>query len=248
MKKRNVQYERCLIVYIDILGFRQKIETQSANHISRCIRMITEAVEPGRFKSIFPKLSREHFVNFSDLCVLWFPLESDRFLPPTGWLTSQILKIVHAQSWLLFDEELLIRGGITIGELAKSYGQIFGPGFVRAYELESKHAEYPRVLVDQCVLDELYRNPRLCVHDPDTDAGYLKAMLRKDTDGKLFVDYLRVVADELDNPEDYPGYLAKHRALINRRLKEFIEPSRVREKYEWLSRYHDKTVEEMVRR
>ena len=35
MKKRNVQYERCLIVYIDILGFRQKIETQSANHISR---------------------------------------------------------------------------------------------------------------------------------------------------------------------------------------------------------------------
>ena len=56
MKKRNVQYERCLIVYIDILGFSQKIETQSANHISRCIRMITEAVEPGRFKSIFPKL------------------------------------------------------------------------------------------------------------------------------------------------------------------------------------------------
>jgi hypothetical protein len=86
------------------------------------------------------------------------------------------------------------------------------------------------------------------VHDPDTDAGYLKAMLRKDTDGKLFVDYLRVVADELDNPEDYPGYLAKHRALINRRLKEFIEPSRVREKYEWLSRYHDKTVEEMAPR
>ena len=44
MKKRNVRYERCLIVHIDILGFRQKI----ANHISRCILMITEAVEPGR--------------------------------------------------------------------------------------------------------------------------------------------------------------------------------------------------------
>jgi hypothetical protein len=144
--------------------------------------------------------------------------------------TSQILKIVHAQSWLIFDEELLIRGGITIGKLAKSYGQIYGPGLVRAYELESKHAEYPRVLVDQCVLDELYRNPTLCVHDPDTDAGNLKAMLRKDPDGKFFVDYQRVVVDELDNPEDYPGYLAKHRALIDRRLKEFKKPSRVREK------------------
>ena len=161
-------------------------------------------------------------------------------LPPTGWLTSQILKIVHAQSWLLFDEELLIRGGITIGELAKSYGQIFGSGLVRAYELESKHAEHPRVLVGQCVIDELYRNPRLCVHDPDADAGYLMAMLCEDTDGKFFVDYLRVVADELDNPEDYPEYLAKHRAFIDRQLKAFKEPSRVREKYEWLSQYHKK--------
>ena len=248
MKKRNIQYERCLIVYIDILGFRQKIETQSANHISRCIRMIAEAVEPGRFKSTFPKLPREHFVNFSDLCVLWFPLESERFLPPAGWLTSQILKIVHAQSWLLFDEELLIRGGITIGDIAKSYGQIFGPGLVRAYELESKHADYPRVLVDTVVLDELYRNPKLCVHDADTDVKYLNTMLHKDTDGKLFVDYLRVIADELDNPEDYPGYLAKHRDFIDRRLKEFKQPSRIREKYEWLSRYHDKTVNKMSRR
>ena len=127
MKKRNVQYERCLIVYIDILGFKQKIDTESPNHISRCIRVIAEAVEPHRFKSTFPKLPRENFVNFSDLCVLWFSLEDDKKLPLVGWLTSQILKIVQAQSWLLFDEELLIRGGVTIGPLAKSYGQIFGP-------------------------------------------------------------------------------------------------------------------------
>jgi len=92
--------------------------------------MIAEAVEPTRFKSKFPKLPRENFVNLSDLCVLWFPLESDEKLPPIGRLTSQILKIVHTQSWLLFDEELLIRGGVTIGALAKSYGQIFGPGLV----------------------------------------------------------------------------------------------------------------------
>jgi len=242
MKKRHVQYERCLIVYIDILGFKQKIETQSANHISRCIRMIAEAVKPMRFKSKFPRLPRENFVNFSDLCVLWFQLECDKKLPPVGWLTAQILRIVHAQSSLLFDEELLIRGGITIGSLAKSYGQIFGPGLVRAYELESKYAKYPRVLVDESLLDEFHRNPKLCVHDPDTDASYVKAMLQTDTDGKLFVDYLRVIADELDDPAEYPNYLAKHEAFINRRLEEFKEKPSIREKYEWLCRYHDETV------
>jgi len=242
MKKRDVQYERCLIVYIDILGFKQKIDTESANHISRCIRIIKEAVEPYRFKTTLPKLPPENFVNFSDLCVLWLPLEDEKKWAPAGWVTSQILKIVHAQSWLLFDEQLLIRGGVTIGPLAKSYGQIFGPGLVRAYELESKQAKYPRVLVDECVIEEFYRNRRLCVHDPKTDAAYLRDMLQKDTDGKLFVDYLRVVAGELDDPSAYPGHMAKLRGFIDQRLREFAGIESVHEKYEWLSRYHNKTL------
>lgn len=246
MKKRDVRYERCLIVYIDILGFRQKIETQSANHISRCIRIIAEAVEPDQFKTKFPLLPKENFVNFSDLCVLWFPLEDEKKLPPVGWLTSQILKIVHAQSSLLFDEELLIRGGVTIGPLAKSYGQIFGQGLVRAYELESKHARYPRILVDDCVFEEFSRNPRLCIHDPTTDAAYLKGLLQKDKDGHFFVDYLRVVASELDDPSAYLGHMAKLRNFIDLRLNEFAHIEPVREKYEWLSRYHDRTLKKCL--
>lgn len=245
MRKRNVQYERCLVVYVDILGFKQKIDTESANHISRCIRIIAEAVEPHRFKTAFPKMPRENFVNFSDLCVLWLPLEDEKKWAPVGWVTSQILKIVHAQSWLLFDEQLLIRGGVTIGPLAKSYGQIFGPGLVRAYELESKEAKYPRILVDKCVIEEFDRNPRLCVHDPKTDAAYLRGMLQKDADGKLFVDYLRVVAGELDDPSAYPGHMTKLRDFIDERLKEFAGNENVREKYEWLSRYHNKTLKKV---
>ena len=248
MKKRDVQYERCLIVYIDILGFKQKIDTRSANHISRCIRVIAEAVEPHPFKSTFPKLPRENFVNFSDLCVLWFSLEDPKTLPPVGWLNSHILKLVHAQSWLLFDEELLIRGGVTIGPLAKSYGQIFGPGLIRAYELESQQAKYPRILVDNCVVEEHHRNPGLCVSDPDTDAAYMKDMLRKDADGKLFVDYLRVIADELDDPGAYPGYMAKLHEFIDRKLAEFADNPSVREKYEWLLEYHSQTLKQLRRR
>jgi hypothetical protein len=242
MNKRNVQYERCLIVYIDILGFKEKIDTKSANHISRCIRVIAEAIEPYRFKSTLPKLPRENFVNFSDLCVLWFPLEDPKKLPPIGWLNSHILNLVHAQSWLLFDEELLIRGGVTIGPLAKSYGQIFGPGLIRAYDLESRHAKYPRILVDGCVLEEFHHNPGLCVNDPETDAGYMKDMLRKDTDGRLFVDFLRVMEYELDDPLAYPGCMSKLGVFIEKRLDEFADVPSVREKYEWLREYRAKTL------
>jgi hypothetical protein len=39
---------------------------------------------------------------------------------------------------LLFDEELLFRGGVMIGILAKSYGQVFGAGARQRPQLESK--------------------------------------------------------------------------------------------------------------
>lgn len=187
-------------------------------------------------------MPKENFVNFSDLCVLWFPLEDPKKLPPIGWLNSHILKLVHAQSSLLFDEELLIRGGVTIGPLAKSYGQIFGPGLIRAYELESQQAKYPRIPVDPCVLEEFHCNPGLCVHDPETDAGYMKEMLRKDSDGKLFVDYLRVMEHELDDPATYPGYMQNLRTFIDKRLEEFADVPPVREKYKWLREYRAKTL------
>ena len=81
MKKRNVQYERSLIVYIDISWDSNR---KSILGLRQYIRVIAEAVEPHRFKSTFPKLPRENFTNFSDLCVLWFSLEDPKKLPPAG--------------------------------------------------------------------------------------------------------------------------------------------------------------------
>jgi hypothetical protein len=60
----------------------------------------------------------------------------------------RLVAVVPSQSWLLFDEHLLIRSGVTIGPLVKSYGQSLGPELVRAHELESKEAKYPGILMN----------------------------------------------------------------------------------------------------
>ena len=83
--------------------------------------------------------------------------------------------------------------------------------------------------------------------DPDTDAGYMREMLQKDADGKLFVDYLRIAGDELDDPAAYPGYMVKLRDFIDRRLIEFADIPTVREKYEWLRDYHAETLRKLRR-
>ena len=42
----------------------------------------------------------------------------------------------------------LIRGGVTIGQISHSENTCFGPALVRAYQLESQFAFYPRVVLD----------------------------------------------------------------------------------------------------
>jgi hypothetical protein len=49
---------------------------------------------------------------------------------------------------------VLTRGGLTLGELIhEESGVLIGPAMVKAYELESKLAEFPRILIDQETAD-----------------------------------------------------------------------------------------------
>ena len=152
-KRRSVSYERSILTYIDILGFRNLIRTKTPNDISRSIRVVREAVEPRRFKSPFPDIPAQDFLNFSDLCIIRTPLARKNSFPAQGEVHSQILHMVHVQTNLLFDEGILLRGGITVGDVARSYGQLFGPAVIRGYTLESEVARFPRVVVGEEVLD-----------------------------------------------------------------------------------------------
>ena len=53
-------------------------------------------------------------------------------------------------------KEVFIRGAITIGELIHTEnGIIMGPALIEAYELESKFAKYPRIILSEKLLKHL---------------------------------------------------------------------------------------------
>jgi hypothetical protein len=227
--------------------FGELVRTKTAGEISRTIRIVKEAVQPRHLKTgsktKFREIPDEDFANFSDLSIISIPLRRTSHLPPRGRLYSQLIHLVHAQATLLADEGLLIRGGVTVGKLVKSWGQLFGPAIIRAYELESKIAKYPRIVVGKEVFDELAANAGLWVRDPKTDQKAVRGLLRKDDDGELFIDYLRIIWDELENPgADYEMLLARHSALIAKQLIRYSEVPAIRLKYEWMDRYHASTV------
>ena len=247
-KRRPVNYERSILTYLDILGFSELITNKSAGDISRSIRVVREAADPGRFKSPFKEISDVYFRNFSDLCIISKPITKKGKFPAMGEVHSQILHMVHVQIGLLFDEGILLRGGITVGDVALSYGQLFGPAVVRGYALESQVARFPRVIVGEEVLEELKINQALWVHDGKYDLKATKALLRRDFDGEYFVDYLLVMEEELDERGEYPALLEQHDEFIKRGVKRYKDNASILAKYKWLREYHRYTVKKWEQR
>ncbi|HEV3219034.1 MAG TPA: hypothetical protein VGZ48_04640 [Candidatus Acidoferrales bacterium] len=246
MKKKHVEYEMGLVTYVDILGFRELIRTKTAGEISRTIRVVKEAVQPHQSKFGFKKklsgVPDVDYVNFSDLSIVSTPVRRPKALP-LGSLVYQLIRLVHAQAILIADEGILIRGGITVGKLVKSWGQLFGPAIVRAYEIESKIAKSPRIVVGKEVFEELAINSGLWVHDRETEQESVRDLLRQDEDGELFIDYLRIIRNELDDPgSDYEIFLNRHREIIKRGLVRYARRPKIRKKYEWMERYHRATL------
>ena len=79
----------------------------------------------------------------------------------------------------------------------KSHKQLYGPGVIDAYRLESKTAMCPRIVVDRSVLYELAGHENLWIHDREEELSAVNGLVRKDErDGILYTDYLRVIQGE----------------------------------------------------
>ena len=85
-------------------------------------------------------------------------------------------------------------------------------------------------------------------HDANTEMRFIRTLIRRDSDGRYFVDYLRAISSEFDNPiPDYLKFLNMHGNLIKIGLRRFKSDKRVLEKYEWLKSYHNLTVTSQIR-
>lgn len=120
----------------------------------------------------------------------------------------------------------LLRGGITIGSLSIApvceCAMVWGKGLVHAHGIESKIAKYPRVVIDNCVVDYFRARPE-----------YMKEVrfrILEDTDGSYFLGYI-------DPDKACEESLPKHKCAVEKQL-ENGNPE-IKEKLEWLVDYHN---------
>ena len=124
----------------------------------------------------------------------------------------------------LIPEGVAIRGAVTIGDIVQSWGVVYGPAVVRAYELESVKGGPPRIVIDDKALS-LLQPPLDGERLADRELG-----LARQEGTALYLDYLNTLAKvELRSQNgDYPKFLRRFIAdFIRRCLAKYGEKPEV---------------------
>lgn len=231
------EYRACIVTFLDILGFKAMIAKMTAQQVGSVLALL------GRISDGEVKASEDwpaglaRTIAFSDSIVRVCPIDGQ---DPSGSFFHELMALVRIQCEVAH-RGIFIRGGMTVGDVHFSGTTIFGPGLVRAYEMESQFASYPRIVIDPSVLEAYVTNPvmRGGLHTLDEDGEYTGKLMRVSDDGLHFVDYLRAFERELDDPDKYPELLRIHRDMIVKASSEAKGFSNIKQKYSWLAHYHN---------
>jgi hypothetical protein len=161
--------------------------------------------------------------QFSDSIILSADASAD-------WAFENILSTTMFLIIELAAHGILLRGGITRGEIYHKENLAFGPAFIRAYRLEQA-AGTPRIILDA----EIEKTASW----PDSMSegeinGFLDKRIPRDYDGWRFVDYFSsAIEGEFD---EVPEGLALHRKRLRKLVAKHTsekDPSLI-SKFGWL--------------
>lgn len=243
-------YEPCIVSFIDVLGFRDLLATRHAHDIRDVLLQLREFTAPSevtrtrRMKDA-RLFSRAFADSVSDAVVRVRVFDTQY---SDGAFFQELLDLLHAQVQCV-GSGVVIRAGVAIGDAhvgLDGKGPVFGPALVRAYEIETHEAVHPRIVVDEAAYQQFLADARLRKegHDLEEEVRYVDCLLRADADSTRFIDYLGASESEFDDPAGYFAFLEQHAGLVREKLA--ATSDRVRSKFEWLARYHNAVVEEIL--
>lgn len=243
----DYSYEERIVAFIDILGFANIIKnsvnsTESLQNIASAISYI---------HTYFKQINREdddrsilQLSQFSDSIVISVAMKHSREM-------LNIFKHLKTIQINLIEKGILLRGGIVKGKLIHTSDLLIGPGMINAYNLESKCALHPRIVIDPRVLYQFARIDGKKQTERLKDFDYDKSFATE-ADGISFIDYFNDVDKYLQGLkvhqyfEQLCSVVAKHLDSddISIRVKYLWMREKIRkcEYYDKYYSYYKKTV------
>lgn len=227
---------RHLVLFLDFLGISEGARSWDAQRIARFIPLLQflarsrapfsingEPLKDGSFKfTAHPEIS-----SFSDNIVASYPIV-DGSLTPADQVTMYLGMMTGLVAQIAFhalNMSVLVRGGITFGLLYHSGGVVFGPAMVDAYRLESKVANYPRVVISP----EVYN----CCGDGGVLDKERSASLLQDNDGIRHLNYFSKMLTNTPTEADRTRTFALASGHIATVAAQFEEAGKLNELAKW---------------
>jgi len=249
MEHSSLTVEEHAILYLDILGFRSAISSMDENlYLSTIDPMIKQTLDNLKKVLRLPQGDvKFSYKMFSDNIVIamkipeplheYYHLDKEDYpgLGNTDYpllFTSILIELAKdLQRLFIFEYNLFVRGAITVGTLYINDDYVFGRGLIKAYDFENTIARYPRIVIDDSLLEG---------HDRKT-LRYNRLTERPFTltDGVWFVDYLDIPLEDADQT------IQHHKKIIEKLLHEHSSDLKIKMKYDWCRQYHNLKCKQM---
>jgi hypothetical protein len=244
----SLVYQQRLVAFFDVLGWREAIETSRTDpEHTKALGVALAGL--GQHAQIADcrrtNLGSENYPEdlqvsqFSDSIVVSVSLEGGAH-PYRA--KDEIIRTLSSITLQLSHAGLLIRGGIARGDLIHRGSMVYGPSLVQAYELESRRAVHPRIILSDELAAEWGRGTPIV----DRKGNLIEVWnnwLRDQGDGETFFDYLGPWLGFGTDPRLLKAQLLPYRSIIMKAFQESTQSPRILEKYLWLARYFNWTLE-----
>lgn len=233
---------RAIVCYADILGFKRKTrDAFRCKKESEFLNTITLALEAAygvvrRFaapeKEGDPPLFEMKV--FTDNVVVAFPHRNPLVELGESEFATLLILFSEVQTTLAA-HGFLLRGAITEGRHYQDDNIVFGEAFLEAVA-HDQSGSAPRLVVGPSLEPWILLQIE---NYADASAPHYDELLEDTNDQVLFINYLATAFE--DFPEERINWplLDLHKGTVLRGLREYESDQSVREKYEWLARYHN---------
>lgn len=249
-------YCKALVVFIDILGSKNYNSFAELFKINELFH--TELLNNKNQDRDYLAYQR-HIYTFSDCAYLIYDYK-DKSTSNLGALFNVALLNCEPMIMKFLSERILVRGGIAYDDVFydENKNMFFGDAINRAYKYESEIAKFPRIIIDECVANEVikYKNKinkyskQLNYNESLFLNDYCGCIIKLDVDNRYYFNYF----NSIQQGKDYSYIIGKSNKLFledlinmcDENIDLYKKNDSIKIKYEWLKDYAEQSKNENI--
>ena len=222
------EFKNRAVLFLDIMGFRKMVKNCDSN--SEDIQKVYDALS----------IIKTHFENYTDILKIQF---SDSivisFRADDNGAVIELIGSLQSLTKKFILSGFLLRGGLVFGEIYHDNDFIFGPAMNKAYDIESKFAIYPRIVIEKEIIE--YGQKYLPEYFNEGMGNYIFNYVSNDNDSNFFIDYFQKGVDTFwEIKENDKKFIQSLEEIIRNGLNE--ESDTVFIKYLWMKDKYNQMI------